>query len=370
MAWPVSPAWRPAVAASTQRAVVRVDVLEPSGALAQTLAVTGGNVDTDAARAVRRQCSLEISRDVVSARDLLELLDPRSRSEVRVWRGIDYGASVELVPLGTFTPTKPSASSDLGVTLKVTGLDRSRRLARARWTTRFPIAAGTNVAVAIASIVADRAPWLPVDCAPTTVTTPAMWLGLDPGQGSPWADIATLAQSAAMEAIIDPMGTLVTRLVPDPTVTPVVAAFIEGPDCTLTKATVSLDDEQTFNGVILTAEGTGIAVPLRSESWDTDPGSLTCRAVYGDVPFFATTNIAVDQTSNDAACAAMLRQMLGLTQQATLEAVPDASLDAGDVLRVGESRTSLSGLCIVDTVTIPLKVGDVMALGLRERRIL
>jgi len=368
MAWPTPDGWREAIAATTLQVITRTDILEPSGALAARIYPTSCSVDVDGGREVRRILTMGLPADVDR-----DLLDPRSRREVRCWRGVVIdGLAVDecLVPLGTFSLKKPqwkATAGQGGVVLSVTGNDRSRRLARARWVNRFPIASGTSVSAAIAAVLDDRAPWLPYDLAPTDVTTPAMWLGLDPAQSDPWQDIKALAQSAAQEVVIDPMGTLTTRPVPDPATAATVAAFLPGPANTLTAVDRGLDDEDTYNGVILTAEGSGVAA-LRSEVWDTDPGSLTYRATYGDVPYYATTNVAPDQGALDAACAAMFRQMVGLTEQVHGDITPDPSLDAGDLLEVSHPGSGTAGKFLLDSFTIAYDITTAMPLTLRERR--
>ena len=375
MSWPVSSRWRSEIQSSTSRMLVFVDVLEKSGARAARLYPETGSIDVDSTREVRRQLTLTLGgdRNEFTKSEIKDLLDPRSRRELRVWRGLIYtDNTVEMVPLGTFGIKKPSIDKQAGVggvKISLTGVDRSRRLARTRWSNRFPITDSPTVPVAIARIVTNRLPWIRLDCAPSTVVVPPIWLGLDPANSSPWQDIATIAQAAGQEAIVDPMGTLIIRPISDPAITAPITAFIPGPTNTINKITRTLDDEQTFNGVILTGEGTGVPIPLRSEAWDMDPGSLTYRTTYGDVPYFATTNIAPSQAVLDVACAAMLRKMIGLTEQASADITPDPSLDGGDILNIEDPETGLTGLYILNTLNVPLVTSNSMSIQLRERRI-
>lgn len=368
MAWPMGPGWRDAVQARTAQVVTKVEILEPSGALAALLDVSECSVDVDGTRDVRRQLTMTVPADTPR-----ELLDPRTRREVRAWLGLHFPGEVKprLAPLGTFSPSKPDWGAKAGEAttgVRVVGYDRGRRFARLGWTARKPIAAGTNVAAAIAAVIEDRWPGLPYDLAPTDVTTPAMWLGIDERVG-PWQDLASLAASAAQEVVIDPMGTLTTRPVPDPATAATVAAFLPGPGNTLTSVGRGLDDEDTYSVVILTAEGTGVAA-MQSIVKDEDPNSPTYVGAYGEVPYRETTSIAPDQASLDAAAAALFRQKVSLTEHVQGEIVPDPSLDAGDVLEVLHPETGVAGKFLLDTFTVSFAVGDPMPVGLRERRVL
>lgn len=374
MGWPVSAKWFPAIQAEASVVVTRVDVLEPSGVISKTLYPESGSVDIDSSRAVRRQLQMSFGCELndLSVSSAGDLLDPRSRRELQVWRGLQYAdGATELVPLGTFGLAKPGLSKVAetgGIAVAITGNDRSRRLARALWTNRFPITDYPTVPVAVARIAANRLPWLRVSCYPSTVVVPPIWLGIDPGSSTPWDDIQTIVQAAGQEALIDPMGTLITRPISDPSTTGATTSFIAGPKNTLHTVSRSLDDDQTFNGVILVGEGSSIPIPLRSEAWDTNPSSLTYRPTYGDAPYFATTNIAPSQAALDFACRGMLLKMTGLTEQVDGEVTPDPSLDAGDVVQIEEPETGITGLFVIDALTVPLGVEDPMQIQLRDRR--
>lgn len=375
--YPVSARWRAAISRS-HRVVSRVELRAGDVVVADSsrLRVLSGSVKFDQAAAVRRTCEVQIQapEDLVPTFVRRTALDPFGH-ELRLWRGIDYRltsgtAGPEYVPLGVFrvevTAVTDGPAGDSVVTLS--GYDRSDAISRSTYERPYAIPSGTNLADAIAAIVADRSslPTTPqMILAAVTETTP---LHLLEEGADPWTDgVQQLAIAAGCEAYFDVTGTFVLR--PEPQVLePAAVTLAEGDDCTI----LELDREYTpgFNGVIVTGESS-FAGPTRGEAFDLNPSSPTYwYGTYGRRPKWETHPLAITSPIAARIARTRLLQESGAGEVVTLRMIPDASLSEGDVVHLRRERSGLDDLLMLQSGEIPLTHDGAMPVVFRDRRVL
>jgi Domain of unknown function (DUF5047) len=362
--WATTDRFKAALAGSHE-AVSRVDLLDagvPQVMIDGTTGdadLTGGSV-TVGRSVVRRQCDVDLAdvdRSLTPA-DATSLLAPL-RGEIRLWRGVRFpdatwaeqraGTDVELVPVGTFIVVDVDMDYP---TIRVSGADRMRILAESKFLVPFAVAAGTNVATALGQLLATVLPTskLALNLPTTDATTGAL---VYDAQDSP-ADAATaLANAAGWSLYADPMGVITATSEPDPAADPVAATYAAGPGSMLLKARRGLSGAGVFNAVVATGEDPALTAPVRGYAEDTDPTSITYARATGVFPRFYGSPLL--RTNEQAAQAALtiLRREGGIADTVAVAALPDPSLEAGDVIRVDDTR-GIARLLVVDSFGVSL----------------
>lgn len=368
----VSAAFTSALSAS-HTVASRADVCTTAGQVLATLDVVGGSVTADETAAVRRTCSATI---IDRAGTLVpytagDLLHPASGNELRLYRGVRYAdGTEETVPLGVFRLSRPRISDSVdGLTIDVQGYDRAKRIQRSRWVDPYMIPSGTNVATAVQALLDDRwGPGLTYSLMTTTRTTPAVTFGVE-RDNDPWKDAQSLAAAIGAELFFGPAGQVVMRPIPDAATSPPVASFVEGAGSTMVSVTRDLDEDRTYNGVIVVGEGTGTPVPVRYDAWDANPYSPTYYlGPYGKVPYFLTSSLITTQAQAQEAAEGQLRRVLGTFEQVTVEAIPQPALEPGDVVRITRARSVIDGLNVIARTTCPLGPDGTMQVSCRQQR--
>jgi hypothetical protein len=345
----VSAAFRTAVTASDQLAVVRVTVLYNGQPLGDLLAVSG-SVTIDGTRdGALRSLSLTCAPDD-NARMWLTALG----AEIQVWRGLTIAGDDELVPLGVFVIDADLDEADDG-SLAISAADRSQRISRARWTDPYVVAAGADVGTAVGAILTTCWPQCPIG-----FTTIGKALGaqaiFEAGESSdPWKDARALMASAGFDLYFDGDGYAQYRLAPDPLTATPCATYYDGALAIVVSRTRKASLGQTYNGVIATAEGSGVETPLRGEAWDDVPTSPTYRyGPMGQVPLFYSSPLLTTQADVDSAAATRLARVRGRTEQMAWTLVPNPAHEAFDVIEFVTTATGARARYMIDVVTIPL----------------
>lgn len=349
---PVSARFKQAIT-QTHRIGFKVDVLQ-NGTIIQTLqTVTAGSVTLDATAAVRGRLDLTIVDDGTQGlvpTSPSDLLAPYG-NELRPSRGIIYpDGTSELVALGVFriddvVPTDAAGS----LTIQITGNDRSGRITDARFEAPFAIAAGTNLATAILSIVMPAYPAVVTNFTATAVTTPAV---IAQEGDDRWALAQQLANDSGLRLYFDGDGTLV--LAADSPGSSVIS-LAEGANSVLLTAARRWTRQGAYNRWIATGQNTGQGTPVRGVATDDNPLSPTYYfGPYGQVPkFFQSQFITTTGQANDAA-AAMKSREIGTTQTISFGTLVLPHLEPGDVATVTRLRAGIDEDNIIDQLTIPL----------------
>lgn len=348
--WPASDRFRAALA--TSHAVVsRVDILSGGEVVASidgTAPEAGDLVDgtVQVERAVvRRRCDVTFADpdSALTPTDARSLLAPL-RSEIRLWTGLRFpdatyaerlaGTDVELVPVGTFGVVDVDLDYPA---VQVSGFDRMWIAAQTRFTAPYVVAAGTNVATALTQLLTAVIPAskLALSIPTTDLTTGAL---VYDEQSSPADAAVALATAAGWTLYADPMGTITARPEVDVTSDAVVASYVAGESSMLLKARRGLQGAGVFNAVVATGEATDLTAPVRGYAEDVDPNSITYAAQVGVFSRFYGSPLL--RTASQALLAAqtLLRREGGIADVVAVSALPDPTLEAGDVISVDDGR--------------------------------
>lgn len=352
----------------------RVEVLS-GGVVVRTLdTVVAGSVTINKKGNVRRSCQVSIVDDgtLVPAVAGTGTLAPLG-NELRLWRGVRWYAGAtatdELVPLGTFRISATKISdTGRGLSIDVTGYDRSRAIGRNRYLDPYTIAAGTDYVTAIKNLILDRRPTttfaFPAVGTITSTTPQVVITSTD----DPWKVASDLAEAVGYELFFDALGVCTMRREPDPTTAPVVWTYAEGASAILLSAERVLDDQYGYNVGVYT--GTSPYGNVRGIARDTNPASPTYYlGPYGSVPIFDQSNLVTDQSGVDAAATALLNKNIGVTDTVAFTAVANPAHDVSDVVQITRLRAGIQQLHVLDVVRVGLGAKTSLAATTRARRV-
>lgn len=354
----------------SHRTTSRVVVRDPSTGDEVELYVQSGSVTVDRTRDIRRTVSATLTDPTgeltPAAAD--DLLSPFG-NELHVHRGVRLvDGTDDTVALGVFRLTDFAVSDGPdGLTIRLSGSDRSVAVQRAKWETTYVIASGTATEDAIADLLTDRYPDVTVNLPTMGATTPRVVL--DGSDGDPWRDATDLARAAGWELYFDGAGEAVASLPATPDNDPVVV-YEDGSEAVLLDLERQVSTASSvYNGVIATAESTDLPAPLRSVAWDDDPGSPTYYlGKFGKVPRLWSTPLATTQGQLDAAAQSMLDGLLGANEDVAFRQIVNPALDVNQVVEVTRPRSALDGVRVVlDVLEIPLAAADPMSASGRRR---
>lgn len=285
-----------------------------------------------------------------------------------------FGSEVfnEEVPLGVFVMTEVNLQDQgQGATMEVIGVDRSIRIQKAEWVDPYAISASANLGTSISLLLSDRWADVETDFQTTTKTIPATVLGLTAGQGDPWSDAQKLAQSGGFDLYFDNQGIAVLAPVPDPSEQTPVEVYQEGDEAMILAVNRRLSTDQTYNGVVVSGEGSGVKPPVRAVVFDEDPASPTYRyGEFGSRPTFISSPVVTTVSEATQVAVAELAKLKGAEENVDWGQIVDPSLDAGDVVSVQNTGTRLERVMVLDKVVIPLKTTEAMQATARTVRVL
>lgn len=287
-------------------------------------------------------------------------------NEIRLWRGALTPVGVELICVGTFGIR--SAEFDHGPAFKgvtVTGVDRCKRLAEARFVApRTSVYSGSAVAQ-IVTLIREVIPYADVRIDPGVVdaTIPQVTWASDRDKA-----LTDLVTAIGCELFADPLGGFVVQPVPSPT-DPVVYTVAGGAGGVLVSAQRSMTRDGVYNGVVARGQSTGTDEPAPTSQLivDADPTSATYwYGPFGQVPGFYDSSLLVSTAQADMAARALLANNLGLPLSVNFGAAVHPAVEPGDVVAVVNPDSGFAEQHILDQLTVPLDVGGVMTASTRS----
>lgn len=365
------------IIAESHQLSTRVDVLFDREVVTEGLAVVDGTIryDRTAARLASLECTIADPLRIPTGPD--DELTPYGY-ELRVWRGIvnpparggmlldengnplldEFGdplyeaewneAGEELLALGTF-PIQRSYVEVVDRVSRISAMDRSQIVSDARFEDDYQIAAGTNYATAIETLISVGVSGLTYLFPSVTFTTPLLTFS---AQQDRWEAAQSMARSIGHEILFDGLGRCIMR--PEPTFDTVAVATI-AVESNLIGAAVSLDREQAYNKVIAFSTNSATGAQYRGTATDDDPASPTFYdGPFGRKPRFYASEFIASNTQATSAAQAILASQLGVAKSIDFSAVPDPRLECSDVVRITCPDLDIDALHIIDALTLGL----------------
>jgi hypothetical protein len=360
--WPISAAAQHQIA-NSGAITVRATAYTATYGVVSDLPVTTGSITVDATSQTRRTGTVGIGEDGYWPADPFAVLSPLG-SEL----GIEYGiplltGTIEWIPIfrGPITDCARQRPASSAAALTVTVADRSSKVAEARFDQPTQTIVGATAVAEIRRLITDVLPSVTVTDL-TGSTQVAAQLDIERER---WADgIEKLADSIGAEVFADPLGNFVIR--PQPVLTnPPVWVVASGEGGTL----ISIDEQQTrdrtYNRVVASGQRTDGTPPVWAAVSDTDPLSPTyIGGQFGVKTRFYSSPLLTTVPQCTSAATALLARTIGMHGKVTLTTLVNPALDAGDVL-AGRVEGTVSAH-IIDTVPIPLPVGDTQQIATRS----
>lgn len=341
--------------------------------LLATFDVQSGSVKLDTTASVRRQSTAVLfdPTGALTPADATDLFGVGG-NEVRLYRGIHYtdGTADELCPLGVFrTGVSEVSDGPSGLTVTLTGYDRSRQISRAALRTPLTLAANLTAPAAITQVLDAVASQFVSLFAPNldgvigTAELPALsWnAGSDP-----WKAITDIAAAVGGQALFDVNGLLVVRTVPDPSTTAVSDTYSEGAGAKLIDSKRRFDDQYVVNDWIVNGQSSSTN-PSTGEAYDSNPASPTYVDSFGWVTKVQSSSLVSTDAQAQAMAQGLLMGTTGLVQDVQFDGWVNPALDGDDVVQITRKASNIDGLYSIQTLQIPLTAADKMAGTTKQR---
>lgn len=327
------------------------------------LAVIRGDVQMDSSADVRSTLELEVDGAGMWPSGPTDLLTPYG-NEVFVRRGVVVAAdgSSELVSLGYFRiySVDQDGTTDTAITLRCR--DRMSGIVDARLEAPVQFQSSQSVSDVFTQLVQDVYPTATIVFDFDAVGT---LLGADQvADEDRYGFLLDVARSRGKVMYWDYAGRLQVKTAPDPTVP--VFDVNAGRDGVLVKLRRTLDRDGVYNAVVALGESPSGDEPVRAVARDLDPTSPTrWGGPFGKVPrFFYSAFMRTVQQASDAAVA-MLQRSIGLPYNVDFTAVVNPALEPLDPILI--THRDKSELHVIETLTVPLQVGDPMSGTTRQQ---
>ena len=405
--YPVSDEFKARVRESHQM-LLRCEIWQ-GGYQVATVYPISGSVEVDARRTSRRTVEVTLA----ATDGLVPGVNPSALTpygnELHVWRGIRIPTSVQVpktyaglqtafatfttlanafvtftdleatllvevdrdewVPQGVFFLTDVDIDSSTGATLTLRGTDRSLRIVRNRWTDKYETINNDRPDEVIGALLSNRWPEVQTDFPVIEKQVPKRVFGLD-AEDDPWTNAQDIATAAGYDLYFDQSGVAVLRPTPAYDVMEPQETYEENSEAMVLSVARGLNNERSYNMVVVIGEGTRQNQVFRARVQDLEPDSPTyIYGPYGRYPLvYNTSGILSDEDAADTA-AGLLAKTKGLVEAFEWTQIVDPSLDAGDYIRVTNSLANVSRSFVIDRLTVPLGPGEAMSAVARTLRI-
>lgn len=369
-----------AALASSQSVSCRADVTKGGVRLFTGLPVTGGNIRVDRSSITRRALDLTVAprQRTGTYTDIPALpTDPSHPlafygQEISVYWSLHYvGGTVETIPVGVFRIDEPSGSLLGDGEVRVAGVSREAFVADARFVLARTLS-GPSAQSLIAELIHEVLPQVEV------VASASLDARVPPTtfEEDRWGAIATIAAGIGAVVHTDPRGRFI--IADAPTVdTPPVWTVAAGRGGVLVTADTSSSRADVRNAVVLRGGSpSSDSPPVQAVEYDDDPTSPTRwgdphAGAFGMAPEIVDVPTVTTYTQARAAAAAQLGRLTGAASSMDITTIPNAALEAGDVLDVVPDPTDPTGSVrrhVVDAFTLPLLPGGEFPVATRDVR--
>ena len=330
---------------------IKGQLYSATGVPGEWLEITDGTITFDYTASTRRTASLTISDPTRSLVPVLatDKLAPYGQS-MALYMGPDLDGQ-PLVPMGVYQ-IQSAEADDQGTQFEftITGYDKSGKIAREALTQVYTIAAGTNYATAIKSLLQSRDSTIVFNFTFTGYTTPLIVLDVNQ---DPWAAALQMASAIGCDLYFDRTGICVMRPTPDPA--SVAQSWIYsdtnmGYGMMLDELIKTVTADNTvYNNVIVSGEASGTTTTYSGNAFDGNPNSPTyVNGPFGDIPVFYKSSIVTSDAQAQALANAKLLYYLGRSDQMTIQGPPNPVQDEEDVVKVVRNVDGVNGLYTID----------------------
>ena len=369
---PGDPATETALATQTRTVSVLVELLSPDRAAQITWPegespVAVGDVTCDGTTLARWSSSIDIIHPDWMPRTPYDPLHHLARTWVRLWWliSLDEAGSWLRAPIGTYR-VGPCRVADDGIAAATASLeDPLTAVRRALWCDGGLSLSGMDASEAVAAILADRAPWLPVEWAPSGSVLPVGYQVGTP-EGDPLADVEAIIAAHNLDVHTDALG--VVQVQPRRSAGVTRARWEHGPDCTVTEWTAETDPSLLCNEATVwsTADGVTPVTATVRDTLQSSPLWIGHGVRYGRAEGLAeVTTVAQCRVRAEQMLADGLASVRGLT--VTTRA--DPLLEPGDL---GSALHPVIGSALYEvrkwTLTASAPHEDSMTVTAVERR--
>lgn len=384
--------------------VTKGDLYYGGELIAEDIPILDGNITDDSNSLIRRRCTIQLE----PSENWDKLIpgigsvpnESQGTSDFSLWpvgtelkltQGIKFRRrefGTEWVPLGTFRISKPRVNVDDGIKVSFQGYDASRKISRARFKDAYNIPYGTPVPGAIKNMLMYQCSWLDsssfdfyeaeavVSAAPTlsAMYTPNLVFDRD---DDPWKQAMEMAKSCGLDIYVGLDEKIRMRPIPSLSNDPPVFSYDEGEDCILTGLDRDIDDEQGYNGVIVTGENSSNPTVIREEVWERNPASpiyydptLPNNSIYGPNPFFLTSQYISGSYQAILAGVAQFYRLTGIIENINISAFPMFAHESMDLVHVKHGLAKVDGSFILEQFSMGLGAEGRLTGRMRARRLL
>jgi hypothetical protein len=361
--WPSTRGFQLALGQS-QQIITRVDAYR-GGVLLGTVDTSEGSVSVTARNRVRRTAELTVPSTLFPTDPFTSLLSPYG-NYLQLWRGIDFGASQEILPVFYGRVDTVDDSDQFDGKIEVRCSDRMADVNDARFESPRAAPTGYTIIAAIQTLILEACPDSAVDIAygvdgVSRVPSGLMW---DTDRGK---TIDDLAQSIGAEVYAKPDGRFQIRNVPTLN-DPVGWNVNEGKGGTLVTAGRRVTRENIYNVVVTIVERANGDLPIRYAAEDTNIASPTyVGGVFGRVPRFLRNPLVTTPAQAEQAGQALLARSIGATRTRNISCIPNPAAEAGDVINA--LVADVTETHIADEFVLPLHAdGGAMTVGTRSTK--
>jgi hypothetical protein len=401
--YPISPEFEKEIR-SGATIITRGDLYYANELVAEDIPIKSGSLTDDSNSLIRRRCNIELE----PAEDWEHLIpgagfqttSPAGTADYGLWpvgtelklrQGVKFRnrkLGTEWIPLGTFRIAKPSVSvSEDSVSVSFEGYDMSRKISRARFKDAYNISYGEPITSAVKKMILNQCTWLSdkdfdfseaeaivsAASAISAMFTPNLVFDRD---DDPWKQATELCKSSGMDLYISLDDVIKMRPVPLLAGDQPVFYYDEGEDCILTSLDRDIDDEQGYNGVIVTGENSSNPTVIREEIWDTNPASpiyfdplLPNNSVYGPNPYFLTSQYISSGYQALLAGIAQFFKLTGVIENINVSAIPMFAHESMDLVHVKHGRSKVDGSFILEQFSMGLGATGRLSGRMRARRL-
>jgi hypothetical protein len=381
----ISPAFIAALKGPGHTIRVHMDVLDPNFNIVTQFRDTGagtdatdilidGNVDADTTRLTRRT----FTANVLNPGGIWSPLSNNAGTFyvnrlVRFYRGIDFGGTEELVPVGTFLLDSPTVDVERGMSVvTLSGSDLWKKYGKSNFSQPYVWPIGTPLNTVIADTAVQSGITMtnldPLSSRLTADTVLGKAFAVERGDNRGEA-ISKLCADFGVDIYFDTLGRLTTSDFQTPGSKAVVWTYDPEDNNNLITVKAAYTDDNLYNAVLVVGTlNKDNIVTYRVR--DTDPTSPTSVDAIGERLLIFETETVGAVSLAEAVALRLFYQNVLVNEDITLETICNPAFEGNDVIRARESEFSqIDNDYRIKAFTVPLSTSRQTIRLLREIRL-